>query len=58
MEALDKQDILHRDISMANLVLVPIKGSRVRKGFLIDFDYAIKNKADREISKGKRTVSI
>ena len=43
---------------MANLVLVPIKGSRVRKGFLIDFDYAIKNKAGRETPKSKRTVSI
>ena len=43
---------------MANLVLVPIKGFKVRKGFLIDFDYAIRNKAGREIPKGKRTVSI
>ena len=58
IEALDNNGILHRDISVSNLILVPVKGSTTRKGFLIDFDFAIDNKQDREKSRNKRAVRI
>ena len=58
IEALDNNGILHRDISVSNLVLVPTKGSTIRKGFLIDFDSSVIYKQDREKSRDKRAVSV
>ncbi|KAH8113163.1 hypothetical protein DFH11DRAFT_1603346 [Phellopilus nigrolimitatus] len=40
IQALHRRNILHRDISIGNIILVSIDGSSLRKGVLIDFDNA------------------
>ncbi|KAH8114673.1 hypothetical protein DFH11DRAFT_1508528, partial [Phellopilus nigrolimitatus] len=55
IKALHEKDIVHRDISPRNLILVKINELLLRKGVVIDFDYAIK-KPRTECSKGERTV--
>lgn len=56
---MDKVGVIHRDISLGNLVLAAVVGSELRKGFLIDFDYAIKkDRNEEDVAKGDRTVSI
>ena len=50
--------IVHRDISLDNIILVPETPKRWRTGYIIDFDYAIKDEQGREIASGERTVSI
>ena len=50
--------IVHRDISLDNIILVSEPAKRWRTGYIIDFDYAIKDEPGRELASGKRTVSI
>ena len=60
IEALDKIGVLHRDISLYNIVLAAAGPSGIRKGYIIDFDYAIRTDLpeQRIVARGKRTVSI
>ena len=60
IEALDKIGVLHRDISIYNIVLAAAGPSGIRKGYIIDFDYAIRTDLpeQRIVAKGKRTVSV
>ena len=37
---MEERGILHRDISLRNIILVEQDGLDVRKGVVIDFDYA------------------
>ncbi|KAH8118512.1 hypothetical protein DFH11DRAFT_1797273 [Phellopilus nigrolimitatus] len=48
IQALHKRNILHRDVSLANIVLVSIAGQALRRGVLIDFDSAIDFSEDYE----------
>lgn len=59
IEFLDNSGVLHRDISVYNIILVKKGDSKLRIGYLIDYDYAIRNDApeEREVTKGRRTVS-
>ena len=50
--------IVHRDISLDNIILVHNPSKDWRTGYIIDFDYAIKDIEGREIASGKRTVSV
>ena len=60
IEALDNIGVLHRDISLYNIILVADGTSGVRRGYIIDFDYAIRTDLpeQRIVAKGKRTVSV
>jgi serine/threonine protein kinase len=52
--------MLHRDISPNNLMLVHSEGDELRKGLLIDFDYAalLELLGQRVVSSGFRTVRL
>ncbi|KAH8114691.1 hypothetical protein DFH11DRAFT_180194 [Phellopilus nigrolimitatus] len=57
IKALHEKKIVHRDISPRNLIFVKIKELLLRKGVVIDFDYAIK-KPRTECAKGERTGTL
>lgn len=55
---LHKAGVVHRDISLSNLIIVGDKGVAPRKGYIIDFDYAIFTERLAETyAKAERTVS-
>lgn len=59
IEELIEADVVHRDISPGNVILVEDKANpkALRKGYIIDFDYAIlQSRQEGEHAKGKRTV--
>ncbi|KAH8113924.1 hypothetical protein DFH11DRAFT_1598227 [Phellopilus nigrolimitatus] len=60
IETLYKQKILHRDISMKNIILVKDReGGTLRRGVLIDLDYALDLSMPRtSTSKGDRTGTL
>ena len=60
IEALDKIGVLHRDISIYNIVLAAAGQSGNRKGYIIDFDTAIRMDLpeQRIAARGKRVVSV
>ena len=60
IEALDKIGVLHRDISIYNIVLAAAGQSGIRKGYIIDFDTAIRMDLpeQRIAARGKRVVSV
>ncbi|KAH9849514.1 hypothetical protein C2E23DRAFT_839569 [Lenzites betulinus] len=37
-DALDKASLIHRDISLANIILVKVPGQDIRQGYLIDWE--------------------
>ncbi|KAH8102336.1 hypothetical protein DFH11DRAFT_1735668 [Phellopilus nigrolimitatus] len=57
IKALHEKKIVHRDISPRNLILVKIKELLLRKGVVIDFDYAIKQPRTG-CAKGERTGTL
>lgn len=57
IDELDRIGIIHRDISLNNIILVDNHPSPYRKGYLIDYDYATRKDGTGEAAKGKRTVS-
>ncbi|KAH8112636.1 hypothetical protein DFH11DRAFT_1511626 [Phellopilus nigrolimitatus] len=62
IEDLINKRVLHRDISRRNLVLAkedPKDSNSRRRGYLIDFDFAIEtDEQDKECAKGRRTGTL
>ncbi|KAH8112602.1 hypothetical protein DFH11DRAFT_1783717 [Phellopilus nigrolimitatus] len=62
IEDLINKRVLHRDISLRNLVLAkedPKDPNSRRRGYIIDFDFAIEtDEQDKECAKGRRTSCI
>ena len=56
-EAWTKGHVLHRDISIGNIVLVKESGSDVRRGYLIDWDASIQADEEGRAVEPGRTVS-
>ena len=59
IDDLDAIGILHRDISIDNIIIVEEigpDGNIMRRGYLIDFDHAIDRNNHEFAAKGKRTV--
>lgn len=55
---LHKAWVVHRDISLRNLILVGNMGGALRKGYIIDLDYAIfAERLVEAYAKAERTVS-
>ncbi len=51
---MQKEDGLHRDISLRNVLLQDVEGRF--EGLLIDYDYAVKNSRAESNAVGNRTV--
>ncbi|KAH8112595.1 hypothetical protein DFH11DRAFT_1511603 [Phellopilus nigrolimitatus] len=62
IEDLINNRVLHRDISLRNLVLAkedPKDPNSRRRGYIIDFDFAIEtDEQDKECAKGRRTGTL
>ena len=57
-DALAKDSLLHRDLSVGNIILVTEPGSTIRKGYLIDWDSSCKvDDAGEAVQRG-RVVSF
>lgn len=59
MMAANEHQILHRDISLGNIILVRDKAGEIRRGCLIDWEFSCENKRDGEEPRQyERTVSV
>ncbi|KAI0629909.1 hypothetical protein C8Q77DRAFT_1064573 [Trametes polyzona] len=53
-DALAKASLIHRDISVGNIILVRVPGERVRRGYLIDWEVSTKvNESGEAIHVGR-----
>ena len=54
----NEHQILHRDISLGNIILVRDKAGEMRRGCLIDWEFSYEGKGDQEAPRQyERTVS-
>ena len=60
IEALDRIGVLHRNISLYNIVLVGDGTSGVRRGYIIDFENAIRTDLpeQKNVAKEERMVGV
>ena len=60
IEALDGIGVLHRNISLYNIVLVGDGTTGARRGYIIGFDNAIRTDLteQRNVAKGERMVGV
>ena len=60
IEALDEIGVLHCNISLYNIVLVVDGTSGVRRGYIIDFENAIRTDPpeQRKVAKGEQMVGV